>query len=249
VDTPLEVGTTVALEFFSDAFDTPPITGTVDWGDGSPVASQEVTSGTCECQFGPFVHTYNSAGSFTIVIGDTQDGSETVGPFTVSATANLFSFNGLLIIFGGLPGLGGLVGGLVSMRGPRLPAGSPSIEAPVTTGNLSTSPTGTGGIAMHSTLEVPQAPGMPPGGWPPWAFDYRTTPYQPNPLYQGWGQLLQRFQIEHAGKPPAAPNWPFMTNPAPPTNFVGVFCQPRIDPQTGLWAWWNPVDGTFPSWG
>jgi hypothetical protein len=40
-----------------------------------------------------------------------------------------------------------------------------------------------------------------------------------------------------------------LTNPAPPTNFVGVFCQPRINPQTGQWAWWNPVDGTFPSWG
>ncbi len=254
VNTPLAVGTTVSLEFFTSIFANPPITGTINWGDGSQVQSQSIVSGNCQCVFGPFTHTYNSAGSFTIVISDTADGTETVGTITVSATASLFSFNGLLIIFGGLLGLGGLVGGLASMRGPRLPAGSPStgspsIPVPVTIGNISTSPTGTGGIAIQSTLEVPQVPGMPPGGWPPWAFDYRTTPYQPNPLYQGWGQLLQRFQMDHIGKPPAPPNWPFLTNPAPPTNFVGVFCQPRINPQTGRWAWWNPVDGTFPSWG
>ena len=254
VDTPLEVGTTVSLEWFTSIFATPPLSGTINWGDGSQVQSQDINSGQCQCMFGPFTHTYNSAGSFTIVIYDSADGSETVGTITVSATASLFSFNGLLIIFGGLLGLGGLVGGLASMRGPRLPSGSPSIPppsipVPVTYGNISTSPTGTGGTAIQSTLQVPPAPGMPPGGWPPWAFDYRTTPYQPNPLYQGWGELLQRFQLEHQGKPPAPPNWPFLTNPAPPTNFVGVFCQPRINPQTGQWAWWNPVDGTFPSWG
>lgn len=244
--TPLAVGSTVSLEFFSSIFCSTPITGYINWGDGSTAQTQTISSGPCQCDFGPFTHTFNSAGSFTVTISDTCDGSETVGTIPVSATSDLFSADGILVLFGGFLGLGALVGGLVSLRGPRVPAGSRSSASvtPITTGFLSSAPEGTGGVAAGSSMTIPP----PTGGWPSWATDYRTSPYQPNPLLQGWPELLERFQSAHVGRPPDPPNWPYLTNPAPPTHFAGTFCQPRINPQTGRWSWWNPVDGTFP-WG
>ena len=63
-------------------------------------------------------------------------------------------------------------------------------------------------------------------------------------MVSGWSELLAK----QAGTTPAPPDWPAMQNPAPPTHYAGVFHQARINPQTGNWSWWNPVDGTFP-WG
>jgi len=247
--TPLEVGTTVEMMFFSDALDSTPITGSVNWGDGSPVQYYTDSYGDCQCSFGPFTHTYNSAGTFTIVISDGQDGPESLPAITVSATAAIFSLDGFLIMLGALLGLGAMVGALASLRGPRVSASAslppPPVPTPVTTGYITNSPAGVPGVTAPSTWNIPPASGAPPGGYPSWAYDYRTTPYQPNPLIQGWPGLLQKFQMEHATHPPAPPNWPHMTNPAPPTSWPGTFYQARINPQSGQWAWWNPIDGTF----
>ena len=249
--TPLALGSRVSLQFFTSIFCTTPITGYVEWGDGTAAQTETIPSGPCQCDFGPFSHTFNTAGSFTVTISDTCDGSETVGTLPVSSSADLFSTDGILVLFGGFLGLGALVGGLFSLRGVRVPtgAGGSASVAPITSGFRSDSPEATGGVAVASSMKFPSSsPAPPPEGWPSWAYDYRTTPYQPNPLVQGWPELLQRFQLVHVGRPPDPPNWPYLTNPAPPTDFAGVFCQPRINPQTGGWSWWNPVDGSFP-WG
>jgi hypothetical protein len=247
--TPLQVGTTVGLEFFTSIFASTPITGYVNWGDRSPVQSQQVSSGDCQCSFGPFTHTYNSAGTFTIIISDSYDGSESIGPFSVTEAAGVFSLSGAAVAVGGLLGLGAMAGALVSLRRPRMPVSAsippPAVPTPVVQGSFGVSPTGQGGMTIPGTLEIPTGVGAPPGGWPAWAYDYRTTPYVPNPLYMGWTDLLAKFRMEHVGKPVALPNFPFMTNPAPPTDLPGVFYQARISPQTGQWAWWNPVTGFF----
>ncbi len=244
IDTPLVVGTTVALEFFSSAFCTTPITGTINWGDGSATQSQTISSGPCQCTFGPFSHTFNSVGSFNTTISDTCDGSELLGAIPVVAAG--LGFDVLLIALGAILGLVAVAVAAASFRAPRLPPGSAALM-PVVTGSFMGTPGGTAGVAIPSTLDIPLLPGeTPAGGWPAWALDYRTTPYVPNPLIQGWPQLLQRFQ---AGKqPPDAPNWPALNQPAPPTMWPGVFCQARVNPQTGHLRWWNPIDGTFP-WG
>jgi len=253
--TPLGVGTTVGLEFFSSIFCTTPITGWVNWADGSTDANQSdiIAAGDCQCSFGPFTHTFNNAGTFNVTIGDTCDGSESIGQITVSETANVFTLTGLMILLGGFAGLGGLAGGLASLRRVRIPpptaAGGMSASyppTPVVGGSVVYTPTGPAGVAVPGTMNIPP----PPAGtqYPAWAYDYRTVAYQPNPLLQGWPELQTKFQAALNGRPPAPPTWPFLREPAPPTDFPGTFCQPRINPTTGKWAWWNPIDGTFP-WG
>jgi len=248
--TPLQVGTTVALEFFTSAFCTTPISGYINWGDQTGDQPETISSGDCQCTFGPFQHTFNAPGNFTVVISDTCDGAETIGSITVSATADLFSPLGLLVLFGGLLGFGALAGGLVSLRPVRIPPRPPATEmsaSPAIAGWFVGTPTGTQGVAQPIDLPIPPPTAGPPPP-PSWAYDYRTTPYQPNPLIQGWGELVQRFQAGLNGRPPPPPNWPQMTTPAPPTDWPGTFYQARINPQTGRWSWWNPIDGTFP-WG
>jgi hypothetical protein len=182
---------------------------------------------------------------------------------------------GIAAMFGTLFGLGGLAAVLSSFRGvrPRSPGVSGSIPPPsppplpgagapptpppppvppgppppqvtvqVITGYYT--PTGTGGVTQTGQLTIPTAPGMPADGWPAWAFDYRTAPWDPGTMVQGWAEVLARFQ----GQTPQPPDWPNFQNPRPPTQYSGVYFQPRINPQTGHWSWWNPVDGSFP-WG
>ncbi|MGA3021632.1 MAG: hypothetical protein ABSE66_02345 [Thermoplasmata archaeon] len=176
----------------------------------------------------------------------------TVYVFTFTGSGSLFgagldSFSGMAAILGGAMGAGGLIGSMVSGRRPRIPyeGASASIEAPATTGFYSNSPAGMGGVAMPTPMPVPDNTPIPPAV-PSWAYDYRTAPYTPNPLIQGWPELLQKFQVSLNGRPPKPPNFPFFTEPAPPTGWAGAFCQPRINPQTGQWAWWDPVSGVFP---
>jgi len=252
IDVPLAVGTIVSLEFFTSAFCTTPITGNVNWGDSSTPQAETIPTGPCECEFGPFTHTFNSAGDFNAVIYDTCDGSESLGTISVSGVGDLFSFDSLLLIFGAILGLAAVIGGLVSLRGVRSPPGSITVPGsasiePVKFGYLSNSPVGPRSETVATSMEIPP-PNALPGRFPEWATDYRTTPYQPNPLIQGWAEYLQKYQAWLAGKAPVPPNWPALTNSAPPTSFPGTFCQARINPQTGQWAWWNPIDGTFP-WG
>lgn len=254
--TPLAVGTTVSMEFFTSAFCTTPITGNVNWDDSSEVQTQTISSGPCQCEFGPFTHTFNTAGNFNPVIYDSCDGSEQLGTISVTNSADLFSFVSLLIILGSMLGLGAVIGGLVSMRrlrGSRRPleaGGSASIE-PVTLGYIPSGLPGVPGVTQ-STAEEIWPPNSPPRNFPAWSTDYRTTPYQPNPLYTGWADYLQRYYAwMHQLVPPQPPSpvWPPAPQVSPPpTNYPGTFCQPRVNPATGRLAWWNPVDGTFP-WG
>jgi hypothetical protein len=247
IDTPLDVGTRVSLEFFTSIFCTTPITGTVDWGDSSAVQSQQISSGNCQCMFGPFAHTYNSAGNFPLTVSDTCDGSESGGTISVSNSLStvLFSPSGLAASFGAILGFAGLLAALVSFRGPR---GRPGprvltpVQVPATVGFHTNSPTGQDGVATSTTVPMPNAPPAAP----PWAFDYRTAPYSPSAgVTQGWGEARARFNWRSGGQYPAPPSWPPNNNPPPPTGFPGVYYQPRINPQTAQWAWWNPVDGTF----
>jgi len=171
----------------------------------------------------------------------------TVYVFTFTGSGSLFgatldSLSGMAAIVGGAMGAGGLIGAIVSGRRPRVPP-EPISASLTTTGLLSNSPTGLGGIAIPLERPIPgnpAGPALPP--IPPWAYDYRTTPYTPNPLIQGWAEFRQQF----AGRQPLAPNFPLFNVPSPPTGWPGVLCQPRINPQTGQWAWWDPVSGGFP---
>lgn len=173
---------------------------------------------------------------------------DTVYVFTFTGSGSLFgagldSLSGAAAAVGGALGAGGAVGALVSGRNPRIPPQSMSASyEPSLIGNLPNSPTGQGGVTIPTQVWVkdPHAP------VPNWAYDYRTTPYTPNPLIQGWPELCQKFQMNLQGKPPEAPDFPFFTKPAPPTGWAGVFCQPRVNPQTGNWSWWDPVSGVFP---
>jgi len=252
IDTPLAVGTTVVLEFFTSAFCTTPITGNINWEDGSSVQSQTISSGPCECEFGPFTHTFNSAGDFDPQIYDSCDGSESLGTISVSGVGDIFSFDSLLIIFGAILGLAAVIGALVSMRRLREPVRPPpssvsaSIES-VQFGTISDAPVGPRSTTIPSAMEIPPQNALG-GRFPAWALDYRTTPYRPNPLIQGWAEYRQQYQLwlnrTHGGvqPPPDPPTWAVIH---PPTGYPGTFYQARIDPNTAQWRWWNPVDGTF----
>ena len=114
----------------------------------------------------------------------------TVYVFTFTGSGSLFgatldSLSGMAAIVGGAMGAGGLIGAIVSGRRPRLPYEGASASLTMT-GLLSNSPTGLGGIAMPLERPIPgnpAGPALPPT--PAWAYDYRTTPYTPNPLSRG----------------------------------------------------------------
>jgi hypothetical protein len=199
-----------------------------------------------------------------VTVSDTCDGSESAGTITVTATPSFASPGFMFAALGGLLGLVGLVSVAASFRGarpptPPMPAPVPPVAnpapapppGPAVGGTMSVtvqtgwmSPGGVNGVTTPNVLMIPRSPLMPPEGWPAWAFDYRHTVYSTAPVpIQGWGDLVLKTPAR-----PAPPDWPFMRTPAPPTQFPGVFAQPRINPQTGNWSWWNPVDGSFP-WG
>jgi hypothetical protein len=238
----LDVGTSISLDVETSVLScSSPVTATVDWGDGSAKQSLSGAPGS----IGPFSHTYNSAGTFGLVIGDSCDGTN--DPIYITISGGLSSLAPIFGSAGIFLGLIGVVLALVSFRGPKRPHQQPPVQTPqpVVYGSVIGTPTGPAGVTTTSSMNIPPPPPavIAAGGYPPWAYDYRTTPFTPNLWVTGWTELVSK-----SPNPPPDPVWPGPQTPNPPTNYPGVFCQPRVNPQTGRLRWWNPVDGSFP-WG
>jgi hypothetical protein len=242
----LDVGTVLSVDIETSVLSCGnSVTAYVDWGDGTQTQYISGPPGA----IGPFTHTFDLAGSFNLGYGDSCDGASPDIPITVTG-GGLEAFSaafGLLGLFLGLVGLGLVFASFRTVKPSNIPQPQQT-PTTFTTGSVIGTPTGPAGVTSSTSMNVP-AGNAPPGGWPPWALDLRTTPFTPNLYITGWSTLLQNFQTSLKGQPPRPPAWPApQTEPNPPTNYPGVFYQARVNPQTGKLAWWNPVDGSFP-WG
>jgi hypothetical protein len=246
---PLDVGTTLSVDIETSVLGCgDSVTAYVSWGDGT---SQQSLSGP-PGPIGPFTHTYESGGNFPFNYGDSCDGASPTIMIQVNGglggVGNYSFLLAALAVLGGLAALGLTVASLRPIHAPKvLPPTTGQVPATATYGSIYYTPEGGGGSLASAPVELP-AGTVPPGGWPPWALDYRRVVPAPDTFLQGWGEMVQKFQLGLNGQPPRAPDWPTMQNPRPPTNWPGIYCEARVNPSTGLLRWWNPVDGTYP-WG
>jgi hypothetical protein len=94
-DVTLDVGTTISMEVQSSYFSCPTtVTADVTWGDGS---AEQYMTGAAGDFIGPFTHTYNSAGTFGIVFGDSCDGDGEPMNIVISGSGGGF------LAFGDIP--------------------------------------------------------------------------------------------------------------------------------------------------